>query len=133
MNIILANSMREKTRRESSRSSLFSFFAFLTSLSKGDWQIVGKFADSGVSDMCQKVRRGWRTLGTRLKVRPLFLLVTHTRERHSRPNVPYCNRFNTDRMFLLVGADSGGNRYDSGTQCRVIASLWVLRTRRFPS
>jgi hypothetical protein len=36
-------------------------------------------------------------------------------------------------MFLLAGADSGGNRYDSGTQCRVIASRRVLRTRRFPS
>lgn len=109
------------------------FFLFLTFLSKGDWQIVGKFADSSVSDMCQEVRRSWRTLGTGLKVRPLFLLVTHRRERHSHPDVPYYNRSNTDRMFLLAGADAGGNRYDFGTQCRVIASRRVLRTRRFPS
>lgn len=59
------------------------FFSFLTS-SKGDWQIVGKFADSGVSDTCQEARRGWRTLGTGLEVRPLFLLVMHTRERHTQ-------------------------------------------------
>jgi len=110
----------------------FFFFSFLTSLSKRDWQIrMGKFANSGVSDMCQEVR--WRTLGIGLKVRPLFLLVTHRRERHSRPGVSHCNRSNTDRMFLLAGADSGGNRYDSGAQCRVIANRRELRTRRFPS
>lgn len=37
--------------------SLLCFFLFLT-LSKGDWQIVGKFADLDVSDICQEVRRG---------------------------------------------------------------------------
>lgn len=67
------------------------------------------------------------------KLGHFFLLVTHRRERHSRPGVAYCNRSNTDRMFFLAGADSGGNRYDFGTQCRVIASRRVLRTRRFPS
>ena len=108
------------------------FFLFLT-LSKGDRQIVGKFADSGVSDMCQEVRRSWYTLGIGLKVMPLFLLVTHKRERLSRSGVSYCNHFNADRMFLFAGADSGGNRYDSGTQCRIIASRRVLRIHRFPS
>lgn len=128
---ISADLVREKTRRESSRS-FFSFFL--------NFDLV----ERGLADRGEICRFGceWHMSGgtpryadipSGLKVRPLFLLVTHTRERHSRPSVSHCNRSNTDRMFLLAGAGSGGNRHDSSTQCRVIASRRVLRTRRFPS
>lgn len=111
--IVSIDSVREKKLAENPPIS-FSFFPFLTS-SKGDWQIVGKFADSGVSDMCQEARRGWRTLGTGLGRLGHFFCWLYTRGRDTvAPVRIVIILIPIECFFLPAPALGGGNRYDSG-------------------
>lgn len=120
--------------RKLGKGPLPVFTSFLTSLSRRDWQNVGKFVDLGVSDMCHGwcTKRDRRTLGTGLEVRPLFPLGTHTRGRH---DPSHCNRSNTAReCFFSPPPVKLGIDTIPVTQCRVIASPRdSLRTRHFPS